>query len=57
MIDKEGKIVELKSVKPLGYGLDEEAIRVITNYENWIPGQQRGMNVRVLYTIPITVSL
>lgn len=57
VIDKEGKIVEPKSVKPLGYGLDEEAIRVITNYENWIPGQQRVVNVRVLYTIPITVSL
>ncbi|MEN9910318.1 MAG: hypothetical protein RLZZ540_3477 [Bacteroidota bacterium] len=57
VIDKDGKIVEPRIVKPLGYGLEEEAIRVITNYENWIPGQQRGMNVRVLYTIPITVGL
>lgn len=57
VIDKDGEIVEPKIVKPLGYGLDEEAIRVITNYENWIPGQQRGMNVRVFYTIPITVGL
>ena len=56
IIDKEGKIVEPKIIKSLGYGLDEEAIRVITSYENWIPGQQRGVNVRVLYSIPITVS-
>lgn len=57
IIDKEGKIVEPKIIKSLGYGLDEEAIRVITSYENWVPGQQRGVNVRVLYSIPITVNL
>jgi len=57
IIDKDGKIVEPKVIKSLGYGLDEEAIRVITSYENWIPGEQRGVNVRVLYSIPITVNL
>lgn len=57
IVDKDGKIVEPKIIKSLGYGLDEEAIRVITGYENWIPGQQRGVNVRVLYSIPITVNL
>jgi TonB family protein len=57
IIDKDGKITDPKIIKSLGYGLDEEAVRVITNYENWIPGQQRGVNVRVLYSIPITVSL
>ncbi|MFD1603656.1 TonB family protein [Flavobacterium artemisiae] len=55
VIDKDGKIVEPKILKSLGYGLDEEAIRVITNYENWIPGKQRGVPVRVLYAIPLTV--
>lgn len=57
IIDTDGKIVEPKVTKSLGYGLDEEAIRVITSYENWIPGEQRGVNVRVLYSIPITVNL
>jgi hypothetical protein len=57
IIDKDGKIVEPKILKPLGFGLEEEAIRVITSYENWIPGQQRGVTVRVLYAIPITVTL
>lgn len=57
IIDKDGKIVEPKILKPLGFGLEEEAIRVITSYENWIPGEQRGENVRVLYSIPIIVSL
>lgn len=56
VIERDGKIVEPKILKSLGYGLDEEAIRVVTSYENWIPGQQRGVPVRVLYSIPITVS-
>jgi len=56
VIEKDGKIVEPKILKSLGYGLDEEAIRVITSYENWLPAKQRGIPVRVLYTIPITVS-
>lgn len=56
VIEKDGKIVEPKILKSLGYGLDEEAIRVITNYENWIPAKQRGIPVRVQYTIPITVT-
>ena len=56
VIEKNGKIVEPKILKPLGYGLDEEAMRVIALYENWIPGQQRGVPVRILYSIPITVT-
>lgn len=57
VIDKTGEITEPKIVKGLGYGLDEEAIRVLTRYENWIPGQQRGVNVRVQYMLPITLKL
>jgi len=55
IVDKDGKIVEPKILKPMGYGLDEEVIGVITNYENWFPGQQRGINVRTLYTLPVTI--
>jgi len=56
VIAKDGKIVEPKILKSLGYGLDEELIRVVTSYENWNVGQQRGVPVRVLYSIPITVT-
>ena len=56
VIDRDGKIVEPKILKSLGYGLDEEAIRVITKYKDWIPGEQRGRKVRVLYSIPIVLA-
>lgn len=55
IIEKDGKITEPKILKSLGYGLDEEAMRVITRYENWIPGQQRGIPVRLKYSIPLTI--
>lgn len=56
VIDKEGKIVEIKVLKGLGCGLDEEAIRVLSSYGNWNPAQQRGRKVRCSYTIPIKLN-
>ena len=56
VVDKEGKITEAKILKGLGYGLDEEAIRVVSSYKNWIPGMQKGRKVRCSYAIPISLS-
>ena len=56
VVDKNGNLVEPKIIKSLGYGLDEEAIRIIKKSEKWIPGMQRGINVRVQYSLPITIS-
>lgn len=56
VVDKEGKIVEPKIIKGLGFGLDEEAIRVIKNYENWKPALQKGRRVRCSYTIPLKLK-
>lgn len=56
IVEKDGKIVEPKTVQSLLEPLDQEAIRVITSYPQWIPGKQRGQYVRVLYSIPITLA-
>lgn len=56
IVDKNGAIVEPKTIKSLNATLDQEAIRVITSYEKWIPAKQRGQYVRVLYSLPITLS-
>ncbi|MCW2119095.1 energy transducer TonB [Flavobacterium sp. 7A] len=55
IVDKDGQIVEPKTIKSLNETLDAEAIRVISSYERWIPAKQRGQYVRVLYSIPITL--
>lgn len=56
VVDEHGNIVEPKILKGVGYGLDEEAIRVVQKYEKWIPGEQRGVKVRCNYSLPIALS-
>lgn len=55
VVDKDGTLVEPKIVKGLGYGLDENAIRLIKEAKKWNPGIVRGLPVRVLYSLPITI--
>jgi len=52
-----GAITKAEVVKGLGYGTDEEALRVINNMPAWQPGRQNGRAVPVRYTIPIRFSL
>ncbi len=56
VIDKDGKITEPVILKGLGYGLDEEAIRVLLKYGNWTPGEQRGIKVRCTFSLPLAIQ-
>lgn len=40
-----------------GYGLDEEATRVVSKMPTWNPGQIKGRNVKSYYTLPITFQI
>ena len=57
IIDKDGSITEVKLMKGIGGGCDEEAIRVIKAAPNWKPGKQRGQPVKVKLIVPITFKL
>ncbi|WP_235831007.1 M56 family metallopeptidase [Flavobacterium ustbae] len=56
MVEKDGSLSEFKIVKDAGYGLGEEAIRVLKLSPKWIPGSENGKPVRVLYSLPITIQ-
>lgn len=56
VVDKEGKITEPKIVRSLGTELDNEAIRILTSYENWKPALQKGRKVRCSFNIPIQLD-
>lgn len=56
-IEKDGSLTEPSVTRKLGYGLDEEAIRVLRLSKRWNPGMQNGKPVRVKYNIPIKFSL
>lgn len=57
VIEKDGSLTNLKVLKGIGSGCDQEAIRVLTTVPNWEPGKQRGRKVRVFRTIPIIFRL
>lgn len=56
-VDKTGKVIDAKIARGVNPSLDKEALRVVESMPAWIPGQQRGENVAVSYTIPIQFAL
>lgn len=56
IVDKDGSLVEPKILKGVGYGIDEIAMKAIKNAKSWNPGTKRGIPVRVLYSLPITIA-
>ncbi len=53
-----GTICNIESVgRRAGWGLDEEAIRVIKAMPAWTPGKQNGKPVFVKFTLPIRYEL
>ena len=53
----DGSIADVKILKGLGFGLDEEAARVVSTMPNWKPGKQGGRAVKVRINLPIKFSL
>ena len=56
MVEKDGSLSEFKTIKDLGYGIADEAIRVIQLSPKWIPGSENGKAVRVAYNMHITIQ-
>jgi TonB family protein len=53
IVNPDGALSDYKIVKRLGYGTDQEAIRVLQTMPLWKPGKRNGKPVRVKYTLPI----
>ncbi|GAC1533509.1 MAG: hypothetical protein NVS3B15_14170 [Sediminibacterium sp.] len=57
-VDEAGKIYAPKVISPkLGYGLEEESLRVIRDMPKWSPGRIKGQNVKTRFTLPITYQI
>ncbi|WP_041258055.1 energy transducer TonB [Fibrella aestuarina] len=56
-VNTDGSIVDASILKGLGFGTDEEALRVLRLMPRWKPGRQGGRAVRVRYVLPITFAL
>jgi protein TonB len=57
VIEKDGSVSNIKTIRGIGGGCDEEAERVISKMPKWNPGSQRGKPVRVSFNIPVGFAL
>jgi len=57
VVDKDGTVTEVKAVKGIGAGCDEEAERVLRESPKFKPGKQRGRAVKVRMVMPIIFKL
>lgn len=57
VVEKDGSISNVRVLRGIGGGCDEEAVRVVQTLPKFKPGKQRGNPVRVQYTLPIVFKL
>jgi protein TonB len=57
IVEKDGSVNEVKIVRGIGGGCDEEAVRVVKAMPKWKPGKEKGKPVRVSYIMPIFFKL
>ena len=53
VVEKDGSLSDITVKKGLGYGLDEEIVRIIKMMPKWQPAQHKGKTVRQTQTIVI----
>ena len=57
VVEKDGSTTDFRIVRSVDKYLDKEALRVLSSMPKWIPGKQKGVPVRVKYTVPINFRL
>ncbi|MDB5287821.1 MAG: hypothetical protein JWR05_2770 [Mucilaginibacter sp.] len=57
VIEKDGSLSNIMVERGAGYGMDQEAVRVLKLAKAWKPGIQNGQPVRVRYMVPINFQL
>jgi len=54
VVDKTGKVGEIKALTQHGYGMEQEVIRLLKRAPNWIPARQEGRAVKAYRKQPVT---
>jgi protein TonB len=57
VVEVDGSITDVRVLRGIGSGCDDEAIRVVKSMPKWVPGKQRGVPVRVKFNLPINFKL
>ena len=57
IVERDGSLSDIKVMRPLGYGCNEEAIRLVKSMPKWEPGKKGGKAVRTSFMLPIQFQL
>lgn len=53
VVETDGTVSNVTVLKPIGYGCDQEAVRLVSGMTGWIPGELNGKKVRVRSNSPV----
>lgn len=56
LIEKDGRASDIKVVRKVGFGIDEEAIRIVKSYNQWSASKIRGISSSIMYSLPISIK-
>lgn len=57
VVEKSGKITNIRVLRGVNEELDKEAVRVVSEMPDWKPGKEKGKPVRVQFNLPISYRL
>ncbi len=57
VVEADGHLTGFQVLRGLGYGCDEEALRIVRSMPTWHAGQQQGVAVPVYYTLPVKFEM
>lgn len=57
IVEPNGDLTNIKILRGIGYGADEETVRILKLSPKWEPGIQNGKKVRVEYSVPVHFAL
>ena len=56
-VDTDGSVGNVKILRGVDKLLDDEAVKVVRSSPKWIPGEQGGKPVKVIYRFPVAFQL
>jgi protein TonB len=57
VVNEDGTITNVEARNTIGFGLEEEAMRVVRAMPRWTPGKNNGIAVKVWFQVPIFFKL
>ena len=57
VVNKSGKVEQVRILRGIGGGCEEEVLRVMSLMPDWSPGTQDGKTVSVQYNLPVNFNL